>query len=135
MKYLILFKFQEDTASNLMNKYLQHYVTLCALWDLGFSRIFCALRFFFYVIIPVFHPCHNGQIDDWLRRISIPDVIHYLFCFPILILEKEPGTSLLMLSAEKGNHWYNFYNVFNMKCSLTGDWTRDLAHLKIELYH
>ena len=28
------------------------------------------------------------------RRISIPDIIHYI-CFPILILEKEPVVSLL----------------------------------------
>ena len=38
-----------------------------------------------------FHPHHN---DLRLRRISIPDLIHYIF-FPILIHDKEPPISLL----------------------------------------
>ena len=35
-----------------------------------------------------------------------------------------------MLSAEQGNYWYHFYNVFGMTRSLTWDWTRDLPHSK-----
>ena len=31
-----------------------------------------------------------------------------------------------MFSAKQGHYWYNFYNVFDMTRSLTGDWTRDL---------
>ena len=38
---------------------------------------------------------------------------------PILILEKEPVFSFLMLSDEQGNYWYLFYNVFGTR-SLTG---------------
>ena len=35
-----------------------------------------------------------------------------------------------MLSAKQGHYWYRSYNVFGMTRSLTGDWTRDLPHLK-----
>jgi len=35
-----------------------------------------------------------------------------------------------MFSAKQGHYWYHFYNVFGMTRSLTGDWTRDLPHLK-----
>ena len=41
---------------------------------------------------------------------------------PVLILEKEPVFSILILSARQGHYWYRFYNV-------TGDWTWDLLHL------
>ena len=41
----------------------------------------------------------------------------------------------LMFSAKQGNYWYHFYNVFGMTRSLTGDWTRDLPHVKPALYH
>ena len=34
----------------------------------------------------------------------------------------------------KGTTWYHFYNVFGMTRSLTGDWARDLPHLKPALY-
>ena len=40
-----------------------------------------------------------------------------------------------MFSAKQGNYWYHLYNVFVMKRSLTGDWTRDLPHSKPALYH
>jgi len=49
--------------------------------------------------------------DLRLRRISIPDFIHYIF-FPILILEKEPVFPFIMLSAKQGNYWYHLYNIF-----------------------
>ena len=55
-----------------------------------------------------FYPRHNGQ---WLRRISITDFIHYIFC-SILILEKEPVFPFWMFSAKQGHYWYHFYNVF-----------------------
>ena len=50
--------------------------------------------------------------------------------FSILILEKEPVFPFFMISAKQGNYWYHFYNVFGMKRSLTGDWTRDLPYSK-----
>ena len=40
-----------------------------------------------------------------------------------------------MLSAKQGHYWYHFYNVFGMTRFLTGDWTRDLPHSKLALYH
>ena len=46
--------------------------------------------------------------DLQLRRISIPDFIHYIFC-PICIVQKEPVFHFLMLSAKQGNYWYHFY--------------------------
>ena len=58
--------------------------------------------------------------DLRLQRISIPDFIHCYFC-PILILEKEPVFSFLMLSAKQGKYWYQFYYVFGTTRSLTGD--------------
>ena len=45
--------------------------------------------------------------DLQLRRISIPDPIHYIY-FLILILEKEPVFPFSMLSAKQGNYWYHF---------------------------
>ena len=71
--------------------------------------------------------------DLRLRRISIQDFIHYIFC-PIFILQKEPVFPFSMSSAKQGNYWYHFYNVFGMTRSLTGDWTRDLLHSKPALY-
>ena len=78
----------------------------------------------FCVVIRFFHPRHNSQWPpkDFYTR-SYP--LHY---FLILILEKEPVFPFSMLSAKQGNYWYHFYNVFGMKRSLTGDWTRDLQH-------
>ena len=67
--------------------------------------------------------------DLQLRRISIPDFIHYIFC-PIFILQKEPVFPFLMLSAQQGDYWYHFYNVFGMTWSLTGYWTWDLPALE-----
>ena len=43
--------------------------------------------------------------------------------------------SLLMFSAKQWNYWYHFYNLFGMTRSLTGDWTRDMSHSKLALYH
>ena len=86
----------------------------------------------FCVIIRFYHPHHNGQwpptSKDFYPR-SYP--LH--FC-SILILQKEPVFPFLMLSANQGNYWFHFYNVFGMTRSLTGDWTRDLPHLKPTLY-
>ena len=65
---------------------------------------------------------------------SIPYSIYYIY-FPILILEKEPVFPFLMSSAKQENYWYDFYNVFGMTRSLTGDWTRDLPHSKPAFYY
>ena len=68
------------------------------------------------------------------ERFSNPDFIHYIY-FQILILEKEPVFPFLMFSAKQESYWYDFYNVFGMTRSLTGNWTRDLPHSKPALYH
>ena len=93
--------------------------------------------------------------DLRLRRISIPDFIHYIFCLS-LILEKEPVLPFLMLSAKQGHYtgtifitslvWWiepgtsrtrsQYYTTrLSRRRSLTGDWTRDLPHSKPVLYH
>ena len=64
-------------------------------------------------------------MDSVFERISIPDLIHYIYSC-ILILLKEPVFPFSMLSVKQGHYWYHFYNVFGMTRSLTGDWTRDL---------
>ena len=56
----------------------------------------------FCVVINFFIPATTAN-DLWLRRISIPDLIHYIFC-PIFILEKEPIFPCSMLSAKQGNY-------------------------------
>ena len=76
----------------------------------------------------VFIPATTAN-DLRLRRISIQDFIHYIFC-PIFILQKEPVFHFLMFSAKQWNYWYHFYNVFGMTRSLIGDWTQDLPHWK-----
>ena len=96
--------------------------------------IFLAFDFCrFCVIIRFFHPRHNGQwyptSKDFYTR-SYP--FHY---FLILLIEKEPVFPVWMLSAQQGNYWYHFYNVFSMTRSLIGDWTRDLRHSKPALFH
>ena len=78
-----------------------------------FCRLCGAIRFF--------HPATTAN-DLRLRRIAIPDFIHYIY-FPILILEEEPVFPFWMLSAKQGNYWYHFYYDFGMTRSLTGDWT------------
>ena len=107
------------------------------------SEQFIMLSFFFFffsvpllsvlLVIRFFHPRHNGQwpptSKDFYTR---SDLLHY---FLILILDKEPVFPFSMLSAKQGNYWYQFYNVFGMTRSLTGDWTRDLPHSKPALYH
>ena len=87
----------------------------------------------FCVIIRIFIPATTAN-DLRLRRISIPDFIHYIFC-PIFIIQKEPVFPFLMLSAKQESNWNHFYNVFDMTRSLTGDWTWDLPHSKPVLYH
>ena len=57
----------------------------------------------FCVVIRFFHPRHNGQ---W------------------------PPTSKDFYTRSYILHFYLSYNVFGMTRSLTGDWTRDLPHLK-----
>ena len=86
-----------------------------------------AWSFFFFI------PATTANDPDF-EGFSIPDFVHYIY-FPILILEKEAVFYFLMFSAKQGNYWYHFYNVFDMKRSLTGDWTRDLPHSMPALYH
>ena len=65
---------------------------------------------------------------------SIPDFIHYI-CVLFLFFRKSQYFHVLMLSAKQGNYWYDFYNVFGMTRSLTGDWNWDLPHSMPALYH
>ena len=37
-----------------------------------------------------------------------------------MLQEKEPVFPFLMFSAEQGNYWYHFYNVFGMTRSIVG---------------
>ena len=85
---------------------------------------------------------HRGGVASWVEcewpptsKDFLSQIVSITFIFPILILEKEPAFPILMFSAKQGNYWYHFYNVFGMKRSLTGDWTRDLPHSKPTLYH
>ena len=68
-------------------------------------RLLLVLRGYSFLSSPQ-QSCHY---DLRLRRISIPDVIHYIF---VLILQKEPVFPFLMLSAKQANYSYHFYNVF-----------------------
>ena len=73
--------------------------------------IWCFLAFDFCrfcVVIRFFYPATTAN-ELSLRRISIPDLIHYII---ILILEKEPVFPFSMFSAKQGNYWYHFYNAF-----------------------
>ena len=98
--------------------------------DCFFSvRLFVGSAWSFVFFIPT-----TTANDLRVRRISVPDLIHYIY-FPILILEKEPVFPFLMLSAKQGHYLYHFYNVFGMTRSLTGDWTRDIPHSMPALYH
>ena len=72
--------------------------------------------------------------DLRLRRISIPDLIHYII-FLSYFLRKSQYFPFSMFSTKQVNYWYHFYNVFGMTRSLTGDWTLDLPHSKPALYH
>ena len=97
-------------------------ITITALTEtffFGHSRFLCFLAFNFCrfcMVICFFIPATTAN-DLRLQRISIPDLIHYIY-FPILILEKEPVFPFSMLSAKQGNYWYHFYNVFGMTRSL-----------------
>ena len=80
---------------------------------------------------------HFEGIVKWIKKLafegfSIPDFIHYIY-FPILVLEKEPVFSFLMLSAKQGHYWYHFYKFFGMTRSLTGDWTTRLSRRRCKV--
>ena len=77
----------------------------------------------------VFNPRHN---DLWLRRISIPDFIHF---FLSLILEKEPVFPYSMLSANKGTTGTILLTPLVSRALWLGIETRDLPHSKPALYH
>ena len=72
--------------------------------------------------------------DLRLRRIFYPRFILSITFFPILTLQKEPVFPFSMLSAKQWNYWYHYYIVFGMTRSLTGDWTRDLPHSKVNVF-
>ena len=95
---------------------------------------FCCCFLAFCVVIRFFPSPPQRPMTSDFEGFSIPDFIHYIY-FPILILEKEAVFPFWLFSAKQGNYWYHFYNVFDMTRSLTGDWTRDLPHLKPALYH
>ena len=91
-----------------------------------FSALSIKLRIFvsnrhdgIYFSIRFFIPATTAN-DLRLRRVSIPDLIHYIY-FLILILEKELVFPFSMLRAKQGNYLYHFYNIFDMMRSLTGD--------------
>ena len=86
----------------------------------------------FCMVIRFFIPPTTAN-DLRLRRISIPDVIHYL-CISYLRSWETANISYLMLSAKQGNYWYH-YIVISMILSLTRKWTRDLLHSKPVLHH
>ena len=65
---------------------------------------------------------------------SLPQIL-FITLFSYLNSWERASNSHLMLSAEQGNSWYHFYNVFGMTQSLTGDWTLDLQHWTPALYH
>ena len=81
-----------------------YYETLYKMyWDSwhGFWGVFFSVRLFVGSAWPFgfFIPATAAN-DLRLRRISIPDFIHYIFC-PIFILQKEPVFPFLMLSAKR----------------------------------
>ena len=110
----------------LLHFNLHHFCTTIGikrLWDYYFFsiRLLSVLRGHSFL-----HPHHNGQ---WLPTSKDFYTWSYqLHYFLILILEKEPVFPFSMFSAKQGNYRYNFYNVFGMTRSLSGDWTRDLPH-------
>ena len=71
--------------------------------------------------------------DLRLRRIFYPR-FYPLHIFSYLN-SSERASMFLMFSAKQAHYWYHFYNVFGMRRSLTGDWTRDLPHSMPALYH
>ena len=116
-----------STLSMISKQFLIKY--LLTIYTLFLTFDFCRSC----VVIRGFHPRHNGQWpptskDFYTRSYSLQ-------YFLILILEKEPVFPVSMLSAKQRNYWYHSYNGFGMARSLTGDWTRDLPHLKPALYH
>ena len=80
-----------------------------------------------------FHPRLNGQWRPTSKNFY--PRFYPLLLFTYLNSQKEPVFPFLMFSAKQGNCWYHFYKVFGMFWSLTGNWTRDLPHLKPALYH
>ena len=67
--------------------------------------------------------------DLRLRRIFLSQILSITF------MRKSQYVPFWMFSAKQGHYWYQFYNVFGMTRSLTGDWTRDLPHSKPAFYH
>ena len=123
---------------------------LCTVYVVGLCGVcvefkgmneFLFFFFFFFSVWPLPVPRGHSNCSSPPQRpmtsdsqgFSIPDFIHYTYylnswerasIFPF-------GCSVL----NKGTTGTIFFNVFGMTRSLTGDWTRDLPHLKPALYH
>ena len=105
---------------------MQLYLSYSTFFSLAFD--FCR----FCVVIPFLIPATTA--ND-LRR------IFYTRFYPLHLFsylnswERASIFPFWMYSAKQGHYWYHFYNVFSMTRSLTRDWTRDLPHSKLALYH
>ena len=130
---IFLFIIDLTVHCSLSTRYVVH-VSLTYIYDCSFlcntyftiHVYFCWIQTLMYLFLTI--SVRTTSKDFYLGLYPLH------FC-PFLILQKEPVFNLLILSAKQGNYWYNFYNVFGMRRSLTGDWTRDLPHSKPALYH
>ena len=77
---------------------LLHWRTLVMRYSVIFKKkcsfYFLAFDFCWFCVVILFSSSATTANDLRLQRISIPDLIHYIY-FPILIPEKEPVFSLL----------------------------------------
>ena len=116
----------------VVREYITHIVTWkpAALLFFFSVRLLSVLRGHSVCLIPV-----TTVNDLRLQRISIPDLIHYIY-FHILFLEKNSTVfPFSMLSAKQRELLSPFFDVFGMTRSLTRDCTRDIPHSKPALYH
>ena len=100
---------------------------------------YCSIfkKFFSYRLLSVlrghsiFIPATTAN-DLRLRRIFLSQILSItLILFSYFNSWERASISTL----RKGTTWYNFYNVFGMTRSLSGDWPRDLPHSMPALYH
>ena len=102
----------------LFYKYMIHSSMQCCSTNTWYTRLCNVVLSFVMFVFLAFDFCPFCMVislfnSQWLRRISIPDFIHYYFC-PILILEKEPVFPFLMLSAKLGKP--ALYAILNLCC-------------------
>ena len=96
-----------------------------------YSQFLLAFAFCrFSLIIRFFIPATTAN-DLRLRRISIPDFIHYIF---VLSLFFKKRFSLFNVVCQTREVLLQFNNVFGMTRSLTGVWNRDLTQSMSALY-